>query len=394
MTEFLKHVRGADAVSIVDTGSTDNTSLAFEQYDHPNFYLSYDVAEGVRDLSRSRNLAAAPFSDDDLVVWLDIDERFSDPDWVQTLRDSILHAPDLRCLWITMHNGTSVYGQTKAYRKAFFEWRYHAHEVLISRRPDDQPGLGSYSIEAFHTDHFPDYDKPRDYINELAADAAHYPHDHRAAFYYAREICYRVVEGQYNLIDEAISEVARLERISQWRDYTALIHIELLKALYMAGRNWQQSAYAAVASRPDRIECYGTASDAFLRQGDNVNALGFAIQGIAAYQSGTAKTFLFDSALSNLDLCFEVAKLSCERLGMIDKAIVYLAQLAQLRGEDVNQSISESGLVEQLNKSGTGTLSETSPTLEVQGDSPSEIKDTTHEPSSTQEESASSAKSE
>ena len=364
--QFLEHVRGADAVSIVDTGSTDTTPEYYEKFGHPNFFLSYDVSS-VRDLGRSRNLAAAPFNDDDLIVWLDIDERFSDPNWVETLRTQLEGVDDLRAIWIQMHNGDSQYPQKKAYCKQYYQWRYAAHEVLIATDPNDN-NQGVYDLNDFHTDHFPDLDKPRNYVNELATDVANWPFEDRPRFYYARELCYMIKAGQHELIDEAVAEVRQLERICRWKDYLSLIHTELLAALYMAGRNWMPSAYAAVAARSDRVESYGTACDAFYREGDNVNALGFAIQGIAAHHNPNKKPLLFDRSLSNLELCLEVAYWSCKNLGLNEPALNYLIQLATLRGEDVNQSIQESGLVAKIEQSRAGTVPEGSSTLEAQSD--------------------------
>ena len=387
--QFLEHVRGADAVSIVDTGSTDSTIQFYDKFGHDNFFLSYDVSN-VRDLGRSRNLAAAPFSDDDLIVWLDIDERFSDPDWVETLRTQLEGIDDLRAIWIQMHNGDSQYPQKKAYRKQFYQWRYAAHEVLIANDPNDR-NEGLYDLSDFHTDHFPDLDKPRNYANELASDVANWPFEDRPRFYYARELCYMVKAGQYEAIDEAIAEVQQLERICRWKDYIALIHVDLLGALYMAGRNWMASAYASVAARPDRVESYGTACDAFYRQGDNVNALGFAIQGIAAHNNPTKKPLLFDRSQSNLDLCLEVAYWASHNLGLYEPALNYLIQLAALRGEDVTQSIEQSGLVEKIEQSRAGTVPQGTSPLETQSDgSPATEEIPEHEQQSTAPQSGSS----
>lgn len=394
--QFLEHVRAADAVSIVDTGSTDTTGEYYDKFGHPQFFLSYDVSN-VRDLGRSRNLAAAPFSDEDLIVWLDIDERFSDPDWVNTLRTQLADAEDVRAIWVQMHNGDSQYPQKKMYRKPYFTWRYAAHEVLIATDPSMKESEGVYDLNDFHTDHFPDHSKPRNYVNELATDVANWPFEDRPRFYYARELCYCVQAGQTELIDEAIAEVRQLERICNWKDYLSIIHTELLAALYRAGRNWMPSAYASVAARPDRIESFGTACDAFYRQGDNVNALGFAIQGIAAHNNPRKKSLLFDRSLSNLDLCLDIAYWSCRNLGLLEQALNYCVQLAVQRGEDVNQSIADSGLVGQIEQSRARTVPQGTSALEAQSDSQAPTEETTeneHRQSTTPQDSSSQAKPE
>lgn len=346
MAEFLEHVKNADAISIIDTGSTDNTVRFIERFNHPELHFAYDIdPNGGRNLGESRNLAAQPFGPDDLVVWLDIDERFSDPEWVASLK-SLPTVPDT--VRINMHNGESVYFQHKAYLKKRYTWKYRAHEVLM--QVDNLPVI---EVDAdFHTTHYPDYDKPRDYSAELAADVMDNPRDERAVFYYARELCYGVINTQDpKAYAEAKAEVDKLNhRICNWKDYLAHINIELSCAAYMMGDGLTatMASHAAIAARPDRTEVYGTYADILWRTGDYVLALGIALKGISAKNQ---TPILFDSSQSNLELCLDIAYKSCEQLGMIDKAIHYFAQLCSHRNLDVNESLQTSGLLEKLQES-------------------------------------------
>ncbi|AXG66538.1 putative glycosyl transferase [Dickeya phage vB_DsoM_JA33] len=350
MEEFLNHVAKADAISIVDTGSTDNTVRFIERFNHPELHFAYDIdPNGGRNLGESRNLAAAPFKPDDLIVWLDIDERFSDPDWVESLK-SLPAVPDT--VRINMHNNGSVYFQHKAYLKKRYAWKYRAHEVLV--KIDNLPE--SVVDADFHTTHYPDLEKPRNYLPELAADVTDNPRDERSLFYYARELCYRVLDSctakniDKQAYQEAVSEIARLNKLAYWEDYICLINVELSCAAYMVGdRHTAISAgNMAIAARPDRSESYGTFADIMFRYGDYVYALALALQGINAKNQ---TPLLFDSSQSNLDLCLNIAYQCCESLGMVDKAIHYYAQLCSVRGLDVNESLKSSGLLEKLQKS-------------------------------------------
>lgn len=358
IAEFLQHVAKADAISIVDTGSTDNTVRFIETFDHPALHFAYDIdPTGGRNLGESRNLAASPFEDDDLIVWLDIDERFSDPEWVESLK-SLPAVPDT--VRINMHNGDSIYFQHKAYLKKRYSWKYRAHEVLM--KIDNLP---EFVVDAdFHTTHYPDLTKPRNYMAELAADVTDNPRDERSLFYYARELCYRVIDScsrnpndpdavivpDQQSFREAVHEIERLNRIANWKDYVCHINIELSCAAYMIGDRMTaiSASNLAIAARPDRVESYGTLADILYRYEDNVYALAMALQGIAAKNQ---TPLLFDSSQSNLDLCLNIAYQCCERLGMIDKAIHYYAQLCSVRGLDVNECLQTSGLLEKLQKS-------------------------------------------
>lgn len=345
IAEWLQHVSGADAISIVDTGSTDGTIEIVSKFAHPAFYHMFDVGEE-RNLGASRELAATPFSEDDLIVWLDIDERFDDPDWVETLRRT-QGLNKAEAVWILMRNGDSHYQQMKAYRRRSYFWKYRAHEVLTSRKPGEHLRTTEVS---FATDHYPDHEKSRSYLLELGLDVGDYPHDDRASFYYARELCYAVTYGKRaDLLDDARQEVARLLTLAKWADYVSISNLELAKACFTQGFTQEavSACYRAIAFRPDRIECYGMLADIFYRKDDMMNAVGMAIQGIEASKQNP-KGFLFDQTSINLDLCYETAYWGCRNLGMVEPALNYLAGLTVHRGGDVNEAIMQSGLLEYL----------------------------------------------
>lgn len=332
MQRFLDHVKEADAICLVDTGSTDRTTEIIQAFQHKE--LHYFLDEGTRNLGRSRRLAASPFTKDDLVVWLDIDEYFSDENWVVKLRDLAPQGPT----YIMMHNGDSKYYQLKAYHTDQHEWKYHAHEVLTELPRAPGTVLPTTHIDVFNTVHTPDHNKVRNYLPELAADSAQYPFDERAAFYYCRELCYDVIYGTGS-IEEAAAEYRRLMALNPWSDYRCLASIEMMSANYCAKVVDVSVIYSALVARPDRCESYCTAADIYFRYGDNVTALSLAIQGISAATSGQAKPLLFDTEASNLDLCYELAFKACQNLGLQDQAMFYCATLANLRGKDVNEEL-------------------------------------------------------
>lgn len=341
MQGFLEHVKDADAICLVDTGSTDTTVQIIQDFKHPELHFFLDDAP--RNLGRSRQLSASPFSPNDIVVWLDIDEKFTDPNWVQILREAKPTGP----VWITMNNGNSRYRQMKGYRVDQHFWKYAAHEVLVQYPTSDGAPLPATWVDTFETVHSPDPSKPRSYLPELAYDAAMYPNDDRPAFYYCRELCYDVIYGQGKL-SEAEAEYNRLLALPYvWKDYAALASIEFMRAQFVCGVVHLPVLYGAIVARPDRVESYGTAADIFSQSGDHVSALSLAIQGIGVGTKEGA-SLLFDSRTSNLDLCYELAYTSSQALGLIDRAAFYLAQLATMRGEDVQAALEESGLLKVL----------------------------------------------
>lgn len=329
---WLHHVKHADKICVVDTGSTDRTQEILMDFSErmSNLSILHDLREE-RDLGSSRNLAATECGPDDLLVWLDIDERFSVDGWVRDLKEAYL--PELEYglsgLYVTMHNGDSVYPQLKAYVNSKYRWKYRAHEVLMA---EPQTGTHLAPVTAFHTDHFPDRTKPRNYLRELALDLRDNPRDTRVMFYYARELFYDVIYGRTEDIQETYEEAQRLMvRLTQmecWTDYRCLLAQDYMRAAFtvedMEGS--LSAGYIGIAARPDRVESFGTFADLVQMCGDNVTALSLAIQGLSKTKS---HNLLFDSWIPNMDLCFDVAVKSCEALGMNDKALYYKAAKGQ-----------------------------------------------------------------
>lgn len=332
ISAWLHHVRHADKICVVDTGSTDRTQALLESYSNsmPHLSIMYELSPDV-DLGSSRNLAASECGPNDLLVWLDIDEQFSDPDWVQTLKSTYLEEIDngLAGLYVRMHNGTSIYPQLKAYVNSKYSWKYRAHEVLMAL-----PQEGTYlaPVNAFHTNHYPDMEKPRNYLLPLALDMRDNPRDTRVIFYYARELFYDVIyertddiAGRY---EEAKLLMDRLTQMECWTDYRCLLAQDYMRAAYMVGimEDSISAGYIGLAARPDRVESYGTFADLVQRCGDNVTALSLAIQGLSKTNS---HNLLFESYIPNMDLCYGIAAKSCEELGMADKALYYRAAKKQ-----------------------------------------------------------------
>lgn len=340
---FLEHVSKADRICIVDTGSTDSTIELIDAWCKANPDVKVDFMQDTleRDLSRSRSLAASVFDPNELCVWLDIDEHFSDPDWIKRLKEKDIAGP----VYIMMYNGDSKYFQMKGYFPSQASWKYAAHEVLMTHA-----NMPVTYIEDFHTNHTPDYDKPRNYLPELARDAIKYPHDERASFYYCRELCYDVSYRGGN-IDEAQSEYRRLMALNPWDDYKALASIELTIAQFVADQYVDTAAiYAAIAARSDRIEPFGTGAFYMYQAGDNVTALSLAIQGIA--RADTTSNFLFSSVPTNLKMCLDVARYACFNLGLFDKAVFYHVQLCQTEGTDPMPWINERELTNKVKANG------------------------------------------
>lgn len=343
IVRFLDHVKDADSICIVDTGSTDSTIQLIETWcaAHPDVAVNILLDDGPRNLGRSRSMAASMFPQDQLVVWLDIDEYFSDPNWCAVLRDLNPMGP----VYIEMHNGDSHYFQLKAYFKDQHFWKYAAHEVLVEQ---GHPAPRT-SVQTFHIVHTPDRTKQRDYLPELAYDATRYANDPRASFYYCRELCYSVIYGQGSL-EEAEAEYRRLMAMNPWADYKALASIEMIGAQYARDKLDIQTIYSAIAARPDRVESYAFGSWTIYQYGDYITALSLAIQGISA--ADRPSNFLFSSVRTNLEMCLDVARYACVQLNMEQQAVFYHGRLCVIRNEDPTEWMEQNNVLNKVPANG------------------------------------------
>lgn len=174
--------RCADYLLMLDTGSDDATvalaeSCGIEVHEATIAPFRFDDA---------RNMAQALVPPHiDIVIQLDADEVFSEPNWRRHLDANPDH--DRWSYWLD-NRGQGDWGRVKrqnCVRRSGFRWEHPVHEIIVG------------SPVAFHLDelvieHHPDMQKDRSYIlpmleRYVAAD----PGDLRLLFYLGREYTYR-----------------------------------------------------------------------------------------------------------------------------------------------------------------------------------------------------------
>lgn len=261
----------ADAIYVLDTGSTDNTCALLEalpkvQLHTANFVpFRFDIA---------RNMISNQVPDDfDVAVFLDFDEVL-ESGW-RTKLEAVPAPYD--SLWFRMifSRGADgepdvVYNRLMAHRPHSYIWMYPIHEVLVPQNP----AAALESVTDITVEHLPDKDKPRsDYLDLLISAVEEMPHDPRMRQYLGRECMYReewlratihftqhvTMSDHPDCISESYRYIARCqERVG---DTQAAEHA-LLRAL----------SYA-----PNQREPYAELSSFFQRQQDIERCLAFAL---------------------------------------------------------------------------------------------------------------------
>jgi hypothetical protein len=181
----LKSTLGlADAVIVVDTGSSDGTVEIARRF-------GAVVIEGGdrRDKAGARNMGIDA-AEDGWIVILDADERISEPQAVRRY----LHATDADAVYIqeTFMDGdrpTLTFAQQRIWRKGTYRYKYRAHEIPLPTN-----GWGKIAISDFRWEHRPPASgrewKREHMLMLLLMDVDEWPNDPRPMYYLAREYMY------------------------------------------------------------------------------------------------------------------------------------------------------------------------------------------------------------
>ena len=193
----------ADAVVVLDTGSTDDTAerlraagarVTVERFDPWRF-----------DTARNRSLDLVP-EDADICVCTDLDEVFR-PGWRKLLENAWEPgAEQLRYtyIWSFGPRGTpgTTFLQEKIHAPGVFRWHHPVHEVL--RRTDGQRTWKTAVCPEIVLEHYPDPKKSRaEYLPLLELSVREDPEDDRNAHYLGREYMF------HGLYAEAIPVLKR-----------------------------------------------------------------------------------------------------------------------------------------------------------------------------------------
>ena len=187
---FMESMREADAVIVLDTGSTDGSverlrSLGAQVYQECIRPWRFDTA-------RNRSLALVP-DDADICVCVDLDERFT-PGWRQKLEQAWTPDTDrasYRYTWNFREDGSEgcVFFLDKIHARHGFRWKYPVHEVLefLPDRP-----CRSVCAVGVQLNHHADPSKSRaQYLPLLELAVREYPQDDRNVHYLGREYMFR-----------------------------------------------------------------------------------------------------------------------------------------------------------------------------------------------------------
>ena len=198
---FYAGAAEADAVYVLDTGSTDNTVARLSS--HGVIVTSKSITPWRFDTARNESLEMVP-SDFDVCVCVDLDEILR-PGWRKLVEDMFTNLPctnRLRYRYVWSHddkgNPDTTFWYDKIHTRHGFRWKYPVHEIL-----DGDVDIPAY-LDSIIVEHFPDPNKPRSqYLPLLELAAKEDPASDRLAHYLGREYLF------YGQLDHATNELRR-----------------------------------------------------------------------------------------------------------------------------------------------------------------------------------------
>lgn len=197
--EWVKSMNGADKIIVLDTGSEDDTveklrSLGVEVYEKHYNHFRFDTA-------RNDCLDLVP-DDYDILVSIDLDERFEQENWADILRenwDPNKERVVYNYTWMYTPAGLPALSflLNKIHKKmANLRWEGAVHEHLWYQNPHTREFEEKDYIDLsdkISVGHHPDRNKPREYLKLLEERIEEFPED---------EISWLLCGNEYKILEK------------------------------------------------------------------------------------------------------------------------------------------------------------------------------------------------
>ena len=325
---WMRSMREADGVFVLDTGSTDGSPELLRQLGAQVTQAAIDPWRF--DAARNRSLALVP-EDADLCVCTDLDEVFR-PGWRAAMEAAFTpgtHQLRYRFTASFQPDGAEgcVFWIAKAHARRGFRWAHPVHEVLeytgtAPLRVRDAPGV--------QLEHHPDEEKSRaQYLPLLELAVRESPDDARDLYYLGREYLFhrRWQDAERVLLRHLAAPDAT------WREERSAAMRGLSRAVLEQGRTEEATGWLlrAAAEAPHLREPWVESAQLALRENVWSGALYFAETALAIRERSRSYV---NSADAWGALPYDLAALGAYYLGLYDRALSYGRAACALSPQD------------------------------------------------------------
>jgi tetratricopeptide (TPR) repeat protein len=188
VNRWLKSMEEADAIYVLDTGSTDKTIELLKK--SKKVHVKRKIIKPWRfDIARNMSLEMVP-QNTNICVCTDLDETFNSG-WRQVL-ESLWQKDTTRCNylynWALDENNLPIisFYYEKIHSRNNFKWIYPVHEILQCNKQENY-----IKTDKIILNHYPDSNKSRsNYLSLLELSVKEYPESDRNMHYLGREYMY------------------------------------------------------------------------------------------------------------------------------------------------------------------------------------------------------------
>ncbi len=185
---WVNSMQEADAIYVLDTGSTDNTVQALKDL---NVHVKQEIISPWRfDVARNKSLAMVPF-DTDICLCTDLDEVI-EPGWrkeIEKYWQQDTTRAKYNYNWRLDKNNKPLinFYIEKMHTRKNYHWTHPVHEVLTYEQEKEHV----ITIDTITINHYPDDSKSRSsYLPLLELSVQENPQDDRNVHYLGREYMY------------------------------------------------------------------------------------------------------------------------------------------------------------------------------------------------------------
>lgn len=215
VSRWVKSMKEADEIYVLDTGSTDNTVNKLQE-------LGVNVTQKIItpwrfDIARNESLKLVPV-DTDICICTDLDEVF-EPGWrkkleAQWTKDATRARYNYN--WSLDKNNKPIvnFNIEKIHTRNNYKWTHPVHEVLTYTKENEK----IITINDITVNHYPDSTKSRSsYLPLLELSVQEDPEDDRNMHYLGREYMYN---GKWNQAITTLKKHLSLKKAT-WKDERA-----------------------------------------------------------------------------------------------------------------------------------------------------------------------------